>query len=74
MLLQEEIEKRNLLNDIKITGCSCLGSCENGPVMVVYPEGTWYGGIRPEDVPEIVESHIVGGQPITRLLYNWPKE
>ena len=68
MLLQEEVEKRGLLNEVKITGCDCLGPCEEGPIMVVYPEGTWYKKVTADDVSEIVETHIIQGKPVSRLL------
>ena len=54
----------------------CLDACAYGPTVVVYPEGVWYGGVRPEDVPEIVERHLMGGEPVVRLLIpgmNGPK-
>lgn len=73
MLLQQQAEKRGLLEHTKITGCFCLGPCENGPMIVVYPEGVWYAGVSPEDVPEIVESHMLQGKPVQRLLYGWPE-
>lgn len=73
IMLQEEVEKRGLTDNIKVTGCACLGPCEDGPVMVVYPEGIWYGHITPEDVSEIVELQMLQGKPVTRLLYNWPE-
>jgi (2Fe-2S) ferredoxin len=70
---QESVEKLGLLNEVKVTACSCLGPCENGPVMVVYPEATWYAGVKPEDVLEILESHIKKGKPVERLIYHWPE-
>ena len=48
----------------------CIDQCEHGPNVVVYPEAVWYGGVKPEDVAEIVESHIVGGVPVRRLRLN----
>ena len=45
----------------------CLDACSQGPAVVVYPEGVWYGHVKVEDVPEIVESHLVRGQPVERL-------
>ncbi len=68
MLLREEVEKRGLLNEVKITGCDCLGPCEEGPIMVVYPEGTWYKKVAADDVSEIVETHMIQGKPVNRLL------
>jgi len=45
----------------------CLDQCEHGVTVVVYPEGVWYGGVTPADVPEIVEQHLQGGVPVERL-------
>jgi (2Fe-2S) ferredoxin len=59
---------------VAITSCGCLGPCFDGPTVVVYPEGVWYTGVTPEDAPEIVESHLVGGVPVERLRYEWPSE
>ncbi|MFQ5601928.1 MAG: ferredoxin [bacterium] len=73
MKLQEEAEKQNLLHEIKITACACLGPCEAGPSMVVYPDGIWYAKVTLEDVPEIVSSHMLQNKPIERLIYHWPE-
>ncbi|MFQ6115867.1 MAG: ferredoxin [bacterium] len=73
VLLQEEAEKRGLSGHIKINGCSCLDLCEDGPTIVVYPEGVWYAHVTPEDISEIVESHMISGKPVKRLIYNWPE-
>lgn len=69
-LLKEEVEKRGLQDEIKVTGCGCLGPCDEGPVMVVYPQGIWYQKVTPEDVPEIVEQHMLQNKPVERLLLN----
>jgi (2Fe-2S) ferredoxin/SAM-dependent methyltransferase len=65
--LRREVAVRGLANDVQITACGSLGLCENGPNLVVYPDGTWYSGVRPEDVGVIVESHFRHGIPVTRL-------
>ena len=57
-----------MLDEVQITTCGSLGVCERGPNLVVYPEGVWYSGVRPEDVPELVESHFVQGRPVERLV------
>ncbi len=74
MMLQEEVEKQCLSNEIKVTGCDCLGPCEEGPIMVVYPEGTWYKKVTVDDVSEIVETHIMGNKPVNKLIYNFQDE
>ena len=73
-MLKEEVEQRGLQNDIKVTGSTCLGPCEHGPTIVVYPEGIWYQAVTPEDVTEIVESHMINNKPVERLIYNWPAD
>jgi (2Fe-2S) ferredoxin len=65
---QEEMEKRGLWEKVGLNGCTCLGPCQLGPTVVVYPEGVWYGKVGPADVAEIMEKHILGGQPVERLF------
>ncbi|HZX26719.1 MAG TPA: ferredoxin [Telluria sp.] len=52
---------------IRINQSGCLDRCEEGPCLVVYPEGTWYTYVDTEDVDEIIDSHLVGGKPVDRL-------
>lgn len=59
-------------DSVCVTASSCLGPCFDGPMMVCYPEGVWYAGVKPEDVPEIIEKHMVGGEPVERLVYRFP--
>ena len=66
--LRKEIAARGLVNQVQLTSCGSLGLCERGPNIVVYPEGIWYSGVKPEDVPEIVESHFQQGRPVARLV------
>ena len=63
----EEIEERELTDDVMITNCGCFGICTTGPVVVVYPEGTWYGDVSADDVSEIVEAHLENGKKVERL-------
>ena len=65
--LKEEIGKRGLKKVVRANSAGCLDACADGPSIVVYPEGVWYGHVRVEDVPEIVESHLVNGVPVERL-------
>jgi (2Fe-2S) ferredoxin len=66
--LKDELKRRGLKGSIRANAAGCLDACAHGPTIVVYPEAVWYGGVRPEDVPEIVERHLVGGEPVKRLL------
>ena len=52
---------------IRINSAGCLDRCEEGPVCVVYPEGTWYTYVDESDVDEIIDSHLLGGKPVERL-------
>ena len=70
--LRKHVAVRGLLDDVQITTCGSLGMCERGPNLVVYPEGVWYSGVKPEDVPELVESHFVQGRPLDRLVNRDP--
>jgi (2Fe-2S) ferredoxin len=61
------LHERGLKGRMRANAAGCLDQCSRGVSVVVYPEQVWYGGVRPEDVAEIVESHLVGGVPVARL-------
>ncbi len=65
--LHRELGAAGLANDVQVSTCSCLGLCDSGPVMIVYPEGTWYAKLTPADVTEIVSSHFKQGKKVARL-------
>ncbi len=65
--LKAELERRGLKGEVRANSAGCLDACAAGPTIVVYPEDVWYGAVRVEDVPEIVESHLVNGVPVERL-------
>ena len=65
--LKAELARRGLKKTVRANAAGCLDACADGPSIVVYPEGVWYGHVRVEDVPEIVESHLVSGVPVERL-------
>lgn len=67
---QREIERRGIETEVQLTSSGCFGLCEEGPILVIYPEGVWYRRIRVEDVSEIVDSHLCGGRAVARLT--WP--
>lgn len=67
-LLKQGIAQRHAGKDIKVTKSGCLGLCEKGVNMVVYPEGVWYSHVTQEDIGEIIEGHLLGGQPVVRLM------
>jgi (2Fe-2S) ferredoxin len=65
---KSELEKRGIKGQMRANAAGCLDTCPFGVSVVVYPEAVWYGGVKVEDVPEIVEEHLVGGKPVERLL------
>ena len=66
--LRREIATRSLEDEVQVTVCGSLGLCDHGPNMIVYPEGIWYSGVGPADVPEIVDSHFRKDTPVERLI------
>lgn len=69
---REELQKKNLDKEVLVIATGCHGMCEFGPIVVVYPEGTFYSQVKPEDVAEIVEEHLYKGRIVNRLLYKEP--
>lgn len=65
---KSELKRRGLSGIVRANASGCLDACEFGASMVIYPEGIWYGGVRLEDVPEIVERTVLNGEVIDRLL------
>ncbi len=67
--LKAEIEKNGLSEEIQVIKTGCFGLCAVGPIMIVYPEGSFYSGVTADDMPEIVTEHLLKGRPVKRLLY-----
>ena len=65
--LKKLMKERGLKGPQRVNKSGCLDHCEHGAVVVVYPEGVWYGGVRAEDAEEIVEEHLIGGRVVERL-------
>ena len=68
--LVKELEIAGIADEIKVVTTGCFGLCALGPIMIVYPEGTFYSKVKPEDMHEIVTEHLVGGNPVRKLLYS----
>lgn len=58
-----------LIPDVKVVGCGCLGQCGNGPMVLVLPEHTWYNDVDPEEVSRIVQQHLREDKPVESMLY-----
>ena len=66
----ENIEKNGLAEEVKVVQTGCFGLCALGPVVIVYPDGTFYSRVTVDDVKEIVEEHLLKGRIVERLVYN----
>ena len=67
--LKKEIAAKGLEKEVNVVRTGCFGLCALGPIMIVYPEGCFYSMVKVEDIPEIVEEHLLKGRIVTRLLY-----
>ena len=67
--LAAELQAKGLENEVKIVMTGCFGLCALGPIMIIYPEGTFYSMVKKEDIPEIVEEHLLKGRIVERLVY-----
>jgi len=72
--LEKEIEAKGLKDEIEVVRTGCFGLCALGPIMIVYPEGTFYNRVTEADVPEIVEEHLLKGRIVTRLVHDEIKD
>ena len=68
--LEKEIAANGLSEEVGVVKTGCFGLCALGPIMIVYPEGTFYSMVREDDIPEIVSEHLLKGRVVRRLLYD----
>ena len=68
--MNAELKAKGLENEVQVIRTGCFGLCALGPIMIVYPEGCFYSEVKVEDVPEIVEEHLLKGRMVKRLLYS----
>ena len=68
--LNVNIKEKGLEEEIQVVRTGCFGLCALGPIMIVYPEGCFYSEVKVEDIPEIVEEHLLKGRIVKRLLYS----
>jgi (2Fe-2S) ferredoxin len=68
-VFKKKLAEHGIRGDVvRANKSGCLEQCEHGPTVVVYPDAVWYGRVTEDDVDEIVESHIIGGEPVARLV------
>nr|WP_314461986.1 NADH-quinone oxidoreductase subunit NuoF [uncultured Clostridium sp.] len=68
--LRDELGKQGLSEDVSVVQTGCHGLCALGPIMIIYPDATFYAMVKEEDIPEIVSEHLLKGRPVERLLYD----
>jgi len=66
--LKAELSARGISKIVRANNAGCLDQCEHGLSVVVYPEQVWYGGVTVDDISEIVDKHLIGGEVVERLL------
>ena len=67
---ENQIRTDGLDQEVRVIRTGCFGLCALGPIVVIYPEGSFYSRVKEEDVAEIVNEHLLKGRPVTRLLYD----
>lgn len=70
--LVEALTAQGLMDEVQIVETGCMGPCELGPILLVYPDGVYYVRVKPADVGEIVTEHFLKGRPVRRLLWTAP--
>jgi NADP-reducing hydrogenase subunit HndC len=71
--LDSEIQRQGLKDRVSVVPTGCNGFCGQGPLLVVMPEGTFYGSLKPENVPILVEEHLVKGNPVSKFMFVSPE-
>ena len=70
VILRDELGKQGLSEEVSVVQTGCHGLCALGPIMIIYPDATFYAMVKEEDIPEIVSEHLLKGRPVERLLYD----
>ena len=68
-LFEQKLKEKHLDKEIKVVRTGCFGLCAAGPVVIVYPDGTFYSRVKPENVEEIIEEHLIKGRQVQHLIY-----
>ena len=68
--LRDELGNQGLSEEVSVVQTGCHGLCALGPIMIIYPDATFYAMVKEEDIPEIVSEHLLKGRPVERLLYD----
>ena len=71
-VLKQRVKEAGLKGTVRVNHAGCMNQCGHGPMVVVYPEDTWYARVTPEGARRIVDEHLVGGRPVARYRYHAP--
>jgi (2Fe-2S) ferredoxin len=71
-MFKKRLAELGLKSEIRANSSGCLDACEYGASVVVYPEQIWYGGVKVDDVEEIIQNHLINNQPVKRLMISHP--
>jgi (2Fe-2S) ferredoxin len=71
--LKQLAKAYGLTDRIRVNHAGCFSQCGHGPMVVVYPDAIWYAAVTPADAEEIIQRHVIGGQPVERLIYDPPE-
>jgi NADP-reducing hydrogenase subunit HndC len=72
-MLKDELDRKGLKEDVQVIKTGCFGFCERGPIVKILPDNTFYTEVKPEDIREIVDEHLIKGRRVHRLLYLDPE-
>ncbi|MGM0529736.1 MAG: NADH-ubiquinone oxidoreductase-F iron-sulfur binding region domain-containing protein [Bacteroidota bacterium] len=72
--LKQKLEENNLEDEVQVIMTGCFGFCEQGPIVKILPDNTFYTQVKPEDSQEIVQEHVIKGRQVERLLYKDPEK
>src|SRR5574344_2343777 len=70
---QDILKEKGLQDEVQVVRTGCFGFCEKGPIVKIMPDNTFYTQVKPEDVTEIINEHVIKGRKVTRLLYTDPE-
>ena len=72
--IEKEIQKKKLQDEVMVIATGCNGFCERGPILMVHPDGVFYQQLKVEDIPFLIEEHLLKGRPVKKLMYIPPEE
>jgi (2Fe-2S) ferredoxin len=71
---RDAIKEAGLVGKVRAQRAGCLDACKHGPAVVVYPEGTYYGQVGPDDVKRIIEEHVMGGKELADKVISFQED